>query len=64
MQVTFGDTCKVETTMGEIESSFGSVISDWDIGEGNYKNLYDSAFISDEEWDLFKYLSDIHIGYC
>ena len=64
MQVTFGDTCKVEATMGEIENSLGSVVSDWEIEGGNYKDLYDAAFISDKEWDLFKYLRDVHVGYC
>ena len=62
--MTFGDTCKVEATMGEIENSLGSVVSDWEIEGGNYKDLYDAAFISDKEWDLFKYLMDVHVGYC
>lgn len=64
MQVNFGDTCKVEATMGEIESSLGSVIDGLIMRQGNYKYLYDSAFISDQEWDLFKYLRDVHAGYC
>ena len=50
--------------MGEIENSLGSVVGDWEIEGGNYKDLYDAAFISDKEWDLFKYLRDVHVGYC
>jgi len=58
MQVNFGDVCIVEGRMGEIESSFGSVISEWNQGGGNYSLLYDNGFISNEEWDLFKFLTD------
>jgi len=60
MQATFEDYCGAKTLMAEIENAYGPVIDMNTLtmfGE-NYRYLYRSNFILEEEWNLMKYLTD------
>ena len=62
MQVTFGDVCTVENTMDQISNVYGDVHGaliayPYTYGD-NYEALYEASFISQAEWDLFRYLTN------